>query len=82
MHENPGLTDGAMTALPKLKKLKVALFLEESLGSATLRCLRWPKSKSLENLTLTSRAARKRGARKLKRRLKNCEIIFNYKKIE
>jgi len=81
VHENPSLTDAAMIALPKLKKLKVLYFWKNpGISNASLPQI--AKLRNLEKLEIDVTNCTEDGARELKRRLKNCEITFNYKKLD
>jgi Leucine-rich repeat (LRR) protein len=81
VHKNAGLTDGGMVALPKLKKLK-RLFFTDNPGVTDRSLAAMAKLRSLESLTLDQTGCTEQGARQLKKKLKNCEILFNGKKIE
>lgn len=81
VHDNPGLTDASMIGWPRLKRLKRLYFFRNS-GISDNTLTQLAKVKSLESLTLNETACSERGASLLKRKLKNCEIIFNGKKIE
>jgi hypothetical protein len=81
VHENPSLTDASMIALPKLKKLKVLYFWKNpAITNASLPQI--AKLRNLEKLEIDVTNCTEDGARELKRRLKNCEITFNYKKLD
>jgi hypothetical protein len=81
VHENPGLTDASMVALPKLKKLKILYFWKNS-GISNASLPQMAKLKNLENLELDITSCTEDGARELKRRLKNCQVTFDYKKLD
>jgi len=81
VHQNPGLTDNGLVALPKLKKLK-RLFFQENRGVSDRSLPQFAKLRSLESLTLDSTNCTEAGVRQLKKKLKNCEISYNGKKIE
>jgi hypothetical protein len=81
VHENPGLTDASMVALPKLKKLKILYFWKNP-GISNNSLPQMAKLKNLENLEIDITGCTEEGARELKRRLKNCQVTFNYKKLD
>jgi hypothetical protein len=81
VHDNPGLTDASMMGWPRLKRLKRLYFFRNS-GISDNSLAQLAKVRSLENLTLNETACSARGATLLKKKLKNCEIIFDGKKIE
>jgi hypothetical protein len=82
VHDNPSLSDAGMEKLPKLKKLKLLYFWKNpGIGDGTLpRVLQL--NKSLEKVEFDVTNCSESGVRELKRRMKNCEVTFNYKKIE
>ena len=81
VQENPTLSDAAMKGLPKLRKLKTLYFWKNpGIGDGSLPQM--AKLKSLENLTIDLTSCSEAGVHQLKKRLKNCEISFNGKKIE
>lgn len=81
VHENPALSDAAMKGLPKLRKLKTLYFWKNpGIGDASLPQM--AKLKSLENLTIDLTSCSEAGVHQLKKRLKNCNISYNGKKIE
>jgi len=81
VHRNPNLTDGGMVALPKLKKLK-RLYFSENTGITDRSLAPMAKLKSLESLSLDKTSCTEGGVRQLKKKLKNCDISLNGKKIE
>jgi hypothetical protein len=81
VHDNPGLTDASMIGWPRLKRLKRLYFFRNS-GISDNSLSQLARVKSLESVTLNETACSERGASLLKKKLKNCEVIFNGKKIE
>lgn len=81
VHQNKGLTDNGMQKIPKLRKLK-NLLISNNAGISD-RSLRFLASlKALENLTINATNCTEPGVVALKKKLKNCTITFNGKKIE
>ena len=70
-----------MIALPKLKKLK-KLYFWKNPGISDASLPQMAKLRSLESLTIDATSCSERGLTLLKRKLKNCNISFNGKKIE
>jgi hypothetical protein len=82
VHDNKALSDDAMVHLPKLRKLKTLYFWKNpGISDASLPYF-LKLNRSLENLTLNVTNCTENGVRQLKRKMKNCQIEFNYKKIE
>ncbi len=81
VHENPALSDAAMVALPKLKKLKILYFWKNP-GITNRSLPQMAKLRNLEKLEIDITNCTEDGARELKRRLKNCQVTFNYKKLD
>jgi hypothetical protein len=80
-HENPGFGDGGLTQVAKLKNLK-RLFFYKNPG-VTDACLpQIAKLRKLASVTFNATGVSQKGAEALKRRLKDCVVEFNYKKIE
>ena len=81
VHDNPGLSDAGMSQVIKLRNLKKLYFYKNP--GITDGSLQWfAKLRKLESLTMNVTGVSERGARALKKKMKNCEIVYNDKKIE
>jgi hypothetical protein len=81
VHENPGLTDAGISQIFRLKSLKKLYFYKNpGISDGSLPWL--AKLRKLESLTMNATSVSENGARALKKKMKTCEIVYNYKKIE
>jgi hypothetical protein len=80
-HENPGFGDGGLSRISSLKNLK-RLFFYKNPGVTDASIPQIAKIRKLASVTFNATGVTQKGAEFLKRKLKDCVVEFNYKKIE
>jgi hypothetical protein len=81
VHENPSLGDGGISQIGKLKNLKRLFFYKNpGVTDASIKSL--AKLRKLESITINASGVTLAGAQHLKKMLKNCDVVFNDRRIE
>lgn len=81
VHENPTFGDGGLTQIGRLKNLKRLYFFKNpSVTDASIPQL--AKLRKAEAITINACGVTEKGALYLKKKLRNCEVVYNYKKVE
>jgi len=82
VHENPSLGDGGLTQIGRLRNLKRLYFYKNpAVTDMSVKSL--AKLRKMESITINACGMTEKGARYLKKSLpKECEVVYNYKKVE
>jgi Leucine-rich repeat (LRR) protein len=81
VHENPSLGDGGISQIGKLRNLKRLFFYKNpGVTDASIKSL--AKLRKLESITINASGVTLAGAQHLKKMLKNCDVVFNDRRIE
>jgi hypothetical protein len=82
VHENPSLGDGGVQQIYKLKNLKRLYFYKNpAVTDASIKAL--TKLRKMESITINACSVSEKGAKYLKKNLpKECEVVYNYKRVE